>query len=337
MRKLVLFVLIMASWALASAQECELRIKVRPTIATVTIDNQQRLVKGDGSLVVSLPMGEHEIVVSAEGFATTTKKVNLQTSKEQMNIYLELAPSSVTIVCGDPDAGVFLNGELIGNGNCTREVPPGEYVVEVRKDGFQSQKQSFEIKANETKEVSFASLEPLKSKKKKVKSNEPVNLKRKIGILLNYAYAVAPQQSFGASMCSVFNQWGSYLNVMFGGKPFSKGDVTCDENGLINYHGGLVLPKYTGETRSSTFSMTGGVIYRFSDKMAMYGGLGYGNRKLCWQFDNDLWAENSKYTYKGLSLDTGAMLFVGPVAISLGVQTISFNYMELKAGIGITF
>lgn len=337
MKKLFLLVMALAAGLLVSAQQSELRIKVRPTVATVMIDNQKQLVKGDGSVVVNLEMGEHEIVVSAEGFSTETRTINLQSAKEEMSVYLDLAPSTIKVFCENDSIQLFLNGEWIGNGTCAKEVSPGIYEVEARMEGFQTKTRSVEIKSNETLELSFSSLEPLLKPAKKQRGNAGNSYKRKIGLLANYGYSVSPQQSYGLTGFTLNKRWGGYINLMFGGNPFIFSNTTCDADGVILNYGESVLPMYNGNTASSTLSATGGLIFRFSPMIAMYGGLGYGNRKLLWQYDNDMWAKHSVYSHQGLCTDVGMLFVFGPVAVTVGVQTITFHYLEFKAGLGLAF
>ena len=337
MRKLFFIVMALTVWLGASAQQSELRIKVRPTLATVMIDNQKQFVKGDGSVVVNLELGEHEIVVSAEGFSTETRTIYLQSAREEMSVYLDLAPSTIKVFCENDSIQVFLNGEWIGSGTCTKEVSPGIYEVEARMEGFLAKTRSVEIKSNETLELTFSSLEPLLEPAKKQKGNAGNSYKRKIGLLANYSYSVSPQQSYGLTGFTLNKRWGGYINVMFGGNPFIFSNTTCDADGVILYDGESVRPKYNGNTASSTLSFTGGLIFRFASMIAMYGGLGYGNRELLWQFDTDMWAKHTLYSHHGLCTDVGMLFVFGPVAVTVGVQTITFHYLEFKAGLGFAF
>ena len=66
-------------------------------------------------------------------------------------------------------------------------------------------------------------------------------------------------------------------------------------------------------------------------------GVGYGQRTLAWETVEGEWVKNIDHSASGLAAEIGAIGNYKNFALSLGVQTINFKYMELSVGIGYIF
>ncbi|MCQ2319694.1 MAG: hypothetical protein MJZ90_12380, partial [Bacteroidales bacterium] len=150
-------------------------------------------------------------------------------------------------------------------------------------------------------------------------------------LLLNGAFSTAPQMSFGLTIGQV-KQWGWYASVMTNFN-FSKADLTCDENGLIEGEDAPLTYSFK-EKVTSRWSVTAGGLCKLGCPLYLYAGVGYGKRTLLWKMDDDRLAEPSGSAYKGVSLDAGLMAHIKGFSFSAGVTTIGTDYMEIKVGIG---
>ncbi|MBQ8673218.1 MAG: PEGA domain-containing protein, partial [Bacteroides sp.] len=68
-----------------------------------------------------------------------------------------------------------------------------------------------------------------------------------------------------------------------------------------------------------------------------YVGAGYGTRTLAWETEEGEWVKNTDHSASGIAAEIGAIGRYKSCALSLGVQTINFKYMELSVGVGFFF
>lgn len=143
------------------------------------------------------------------------------------------------------------------------------------------------------------------------------------------------QTSFGV-MAGIVAKHGAYIRFRsdFGS---TSADLECDDTGALT-SGGTGTPYYVeGSSAKSRFSITGGYLYRFMKPLYGYVGVGYGQRTLAWETVEGEWVKNIDHSASGLAAEIGAIGNYKNFALSLGVQTINFKYMELSVGIGYIF
>lgn len=68
-----------------------------------------------------------------------------------------------------------------------------------------------------------------------------------------------------------------------------------------------------------------------------YLGGGYGYRNLFWQDAGNAWAQVVPSSVSGVSLETGGILPLGKLCVSLGLGTLAFRTLNVTAGVGICF
>lgn len=151
-------------------------------------------------------------------------------------------------------------------------------------------------------------------------------------VMANAAYSFAPQASFGLTVGSVKKLgWYASLGSNF---KFVKAEYECDYEGNIS---GLSSEySYSGQKSTSRLGATAGMVFRIYDPLYAYAGGGYGFRNVFWQLENGSWAKCTDDSYQGIAIDAGLMLHFKGFGLSLGVQSIGFNYLEAKIGIGYT-
>lgn len=143
------------------------------------------------------------------------------------------------------------------------------------------------------------------------------------------------QTSFGV-MAGIVAKHGAYIRFRsdFGS---TSADLECDDTGALT-SGGTGTPYYVeGSSAKSRFSITGGYLYRFMKPLYGYVGVGYGQRTLAWETVEGEWVKNIDHSASGIAAEIGAIGNYKNFALSLGVQTINFKYMELSVGIGYIF
>ncbi len=151
-------------------------------------------------------------------------------------------------------------------------------------------------------------------------------------ILAMYNMSVTPQLSYGL-MLGYVKKFGGYVKFR-SDFQFGKPSYICNKAGEIE-GGGMLWT--SGAQRKSRLQVTGGALFRLTKWLYPYAGVGYGSRDVQWQDYQGNWAQVSNYSCKGISAEAGAIVKMGPVALSAGVSTTAFKYTELELGIGVMF
>ena len=162
----------------------------------------------------------------------------------------------------------------------------------------------------------------------------PEDQKRKTIVMLEGGFHPS-QTSFGV-MAGIVAKHGAYVRFRsdFGS---ASADLECDDTGALT-SGGTGTPFYKdGATAKSKLSITGGYLYRFMKPLYGYAGLGYGQRTLAWETTDGELVKNTDHSASGLAFEIGAIGQYRNFALSLGLQTINFKYMELGVGVGYFF
>ncbi len=144
--------------------------------------------------------------------------------------------------------------------------------------------------------------------------------------------SVFPQLSYGL-MLGYVKKFGGYVKYRSDFVSVAP-SYSCTSTGNIN-GGGLFWA--SGNQKKSRMQATGGFMLRVSQSMYPYVGAGYGSRGVYWEDHNNKWAEVSDYSCKGVAAEAGMIFKFGPLAVSAGVSTTAFKYIEAEVGIGMMF
>ena len=168
----------------------------------------------------------------------------------------------------------------------------------------------------------------MKEKKAQERKEARLKLPEETFIMLNGAYSVAPQTSFGITFGKQ-KAWGWYVSIA-SGLSFAALNTQYEDGYGTGDH------FYTGEQTSSRLSLHAGVMYRVAKPLSLKLGLGYGVRNSAFSTsngDNVLIKNNS---HNGLEYSAGVHLSFGRFALSADVLGVGlkFKYSEIKIGIG---
>ena len=162
----------------------------------------------------------------------------------------------------------------------------------------------------------------------------PEDQKRKTLVMAEGGFHPS-QTSFGV-MAGIVAKHGAYIRFRsdFGS---TSANLECDDSGALT-SGGTGTPYYVeGSSAKSKLSITGGYLYRFMKPLYGYVGAGYGQRTLAWETIEGEWVKNTDHSASGIATEIGIIGQHKGFALSLGVQTINFKYMELSVGLGYFF
>lgn len=136
-------------------------LSVVPANAVVMVDNELKSLDADGSLILRLPRGNHTYSIQAPGYASQSSTFTLGTEKVTKEIRLESVMASLFISCETPGAAIYVNDQLkTSNSQWTGSLNAGSYLVEARKEGYYSAKQSVSLAQKESKSLSIPALTP---------------------------------------------------------------------------------------------------------------------------------------------------------------------------------
>ncbi|HPE70150.1 MAG TPA: SUMF1/EgtB/PvdO family nonheme iron enzyme, partial [Thermotogota bacterium] len=117
--------------------------------------NEKKL--GSTPLTLDLPAGTYTLEARKEGYITQAQEVELGGGQEKdfervpsaqtLHFVLERRTGKVTITTQPNDAKIIIEKVFRANGSYTYEGPEGTILVQVEKEGYKSQLQSFQVEA----------------------------------------------------------------------------------------------------------------------------------------------------------------------------------------------
>lgn len=164
-------------------------------------------------------------------------------------------------------------------------------------------------------------------------------------ILAEYGYGFAPQHSAGITFgqCYGYTTIGWYVSVRTNLSLKQDDGLSCGQGGYLEDG---VLPFYSGNTKNNHIIANAGMLLDFlsievwpnykSNMLALYAGVGYGQRYQLWETTDHQWVTYQPTAYKGVSAECGLLASFKGFTLMAGVSTINFKYMEVEAGIGWT-
>ena len=93
----------------------------------------------------------------------------------------------------------------------------------------------------------------------------------------------------------------------------------------------------TGAKAVDRYFLTAGPVYKLTDRISLFGGLGYGVRRLCWEDSEGAWVEVSDAGFKGLCTELGASCGFGRCVVSASWLSLPFSYNALALSLGWSF
>lgn len=85
------------------------------------------------------------------------------------------------------------------------------------------------------------------------------------------------------------------------------------------------------------FFVTAGPALRLNKWLSLYGGLGYGSRRLCWEDSEGNWMTVSDASPCGLCAELGASVHLGRIILSAGCLSLPASYYALTFSAGYSF
>ncbi len=133
-------------------------LSVKPANAVVMVDGTLQSLDSDGSLVLRMNRGEHSYSVQAPGYAADNGTFTLGVQKVSKAITLQSVMAQLTLSCATPGAALYVNDAMKASGSWTGTLTAGDYMLEARKEGYYSQKQSVTLAERDNKNITLPEL-----------------------------------------------------------------------------------------------------------------------------------------------------------------------------------
>lgn len=167
------------------------------------------------------------------------------------------------------------------------------------------------------------------------------NSKMKTLLMGAVGYFSEDQVSYGVKIGQMYPGVGWYVsarsNFQF---EIKEPLLLCDEQGLVNG----MTPTYTENVYATHWVANAGLLVNFlakrqnkSSALGLYLGAGYGKSQLLKETINGEWVESASTSFKGFSGDVGLFGNLHGLTVSIGVNTISFKYVDVEIGVGYMF
>ena len=133
-------------------------LNVTPAKALVMIDGVMQPLDDDGALTLRLARGPHTLAIQAPGYDAYSSSFDLGKEKMTKEVALVSALAHLSLSCATPGVGLYVNDQFKANDSWNGELMPGDYLIEARKEGHYTQKQSVTLAAKEKKTITIPAL-----------------------------------------------------------------------------------------------------------------------------------------------------------------------------------
>ncbi len=93
----------------------------------------------------------------------------------------------------------------------------------------------------------------------------------------------------------------------------------------------------SGNSAVDRFFITAGPAVRLGSWISVYGGLGYGSRRLCWEDPDGNWMKVSDASLSGFCAELGVAAHLGRFVLSAGCLFLPASYGGLTMSVGYSF
>ena len=93
----------------------------------------------------------------------------------------------------------------------------------------------------------------------------------------------------------------------------------------------------SGASASDLLFLTAGPVFRLNNWLSLFGGAGYGYRRLCWEDTDGVWMKISDASPSGICTELGASLYYSNICVSLSWIALPPAYGAAAVSVGYRF
>lgn len=128
---------------------------------SVKIDGELQTVDRDQAVTL-LKYGAHSYVVEAKGYDTLEGTAEVaKGEKTEVNVILQSAMARLSVTTADPDASISINSQNRGTDSWSGLLAPGNYMVEVTKEGYKPYSEMVILSKRDNRQLSVPALTPI--------------------------------------------------------------------------------------------------------------------------------------------------------------------------------
>ena len=134
-------------------------LTVMPKNAVLLIDEDKNFkTLDDGIFSDRLSRGRHHYKLSATGYKDKVRDFMLGSERLDISDTLESVMANLTVRCATVDADIYVNYEKKDIGMWSGSLKPGSYLIEAKKDGFETQRESITLEESENRQLNLPAL-----------------------------------------------------------------------------------------------------------------------------------------------------------------------------------
>ncbi|MBR4919874.1 MAG: PEGA domain-containing protein [Prevotella sp.] len=139
-------------------------LKVMPSDVDLYVNNELLPKERNGIYNLSLPIGSHFYSVKLGDFAINNRLIKVEKKAKVVDVDLTTFFSYLKVSCVTEGSVIYVNGVQKGINDWEGLVPPGEYTIDAKKDGFISMTRILNIQENDSVFVSMIGLKEISGK-----------------------------------------------------------------------------------------------------------------------------------------------------------------------------
>lgn len=299
-------------------------LRPEPANANVYIDEEQVPIE-NGLFSATMPKGEHTYRVEAPMYQPDAGIITLADNQVVKSVTLKPKFGYIEIFSlPEQDADVFIDSIAVGKTPYRSDrMNTKEYRIRISKEKYFPIDTVLNVVPGETVRPTFHMISTIKPR-------VPMNT------LIMAQVGYNPNQTTAGVMLGFGKKKNGFYIGFRSDFGSAKGDLVCDENGVIE--GETEAPFYKpGVKHQSRMSVTGGYFRQLSKLFYLYVGAGYGTRTLCYETEEGESVKDKDKSPSGVAAEAGIFLRFNKFLVSGGYHTVNGKHHEATAGIGLFF
>jgi hypothetical protein len=129
--------------------------EVKPYKAQLYVDEELIPYESDGAYAVTLNHGIHYYTVKDEEFCINNQVVKVDGKTQPVKVDLTEFYSNLRVSIPTDNTDIYINNRICGKNTWDGMLPPGRYLIEVKKEGAATQAKTLELMENDSVCVTF--------------------------------------------------------------------------------------------------------------------------------------------------------------------------------------
>ena len=139
-----------------------LMMNITPSHARVSIDGQAaEATNSEGNFKLFLTPGSHTYRVEAEGYDEQSGRIQMANDRIDLAVRLRSVMATLRVHCATSGASIYIDDEYKGDGRWEGKLTPRTYLIEARKSGYRSLRQTVSLSKQQNLDLPLSELQPI--------------------------------------------------------------------------------------------------------------------------------------------------------------------------------